>query len=126
MTQPLNTPNLDVVEEILDRWHKSEVDAISSNSQLDIQTINSRGEQPERILLVGGEGCDLSRLIQPSFIAVDELHYSLPHAVQEWTVNDLDFHYKGETPRGTSPSFIGGVKKTKQQRAAIKARRKQR
>lgn len=35
-------------------------------------------------------------------------------------------HKPGETPRGTKPSFIGGIKKTKQQRAATKARRKQR
>lgn len=35
-------------------------------------------------------------------------------------------HKPGETPRGTKPSFIGGIKKTKQQRAAMKARRKQR
>ena len=35
-------------------------------------------------------------------------------------------HKPGETPRGTKPSWVGGVKKTKQQRAAIKARRKQR
>lgn len=35
-------------------------------------------------------------------------------------------HKPGETPRGTKPSFIGGIKKSKQQRAAMKARRKQR
>lgn len=35
-------------------------------------------------------------------------------------------HKPGETPRGTKPSWVGGMKKTKQQRAAIKARRKQR
>lgn len=35
-------------------------------------------------------------------------------------------HKPGETPRGTKPRYIGGTKKTKQQRAAIKARRKQR
>jgi len=35
-------------------------------------------------------------------------------------------HKPGETPRGTKPSYIGGKKKSKQQRAAAKARRKQR
>lgn len=35
-------------------------------------------------------------------------------------------HKPGETPRGTKPRFIGGQKKSKQQRAAMKARRKQR
>ncbi|MNK75751.1 hypothetical protein D3C87_953010 [compost metagenome] len=35
-------------------------------------------------------------------------------------------HKPGETPRGTKPRTIGGIKKTKQQRAATKARRKQR
>lgn len=35
-------------------------------------------------------------------------------------------HKPGEQPRGTKPLKIGGIKKSKQQRAAIKARRKQR
>lgn len=48
---------------------------------------------------------------------------------QDMPVKYVDYgppHKPGETPRGTKPSWVGGVKKTKQQRAAIKARRKQR
>jgi hypothetical protein len=53
-----------------------------------------------------------------------KMHKDMPQ--KEWDIRDLDLHPKGETPRGTTPGWIGGTKKTKQQRKVIKARRKQR
>lgn len=52
-----------------------------------------------------------------------KMFMEIPTKCGDW---QLPAHKPGETPRGTKPAYIGGTKKTKQQRAAIKARRKQR
>lgn len=49
--------------------------------------------------------------------------HNMPYKDLQW---QAPAHKPGETPRGTKPSYIGGQKKTKQQRWALKARRKQR
>ena len=54
---------------------------------------------------------------------VYKMTHDLPYKDMAWSA---PAHKPGETPRGTKPRFIGGQKKTKQQRAALKARRKQR
>lgn len=72
-------------------------------------------------------------IMGPSFVISDhcrpffEETYKMSHnmPVKDWSYM-APSHKPGETPRGTKPSFIGGKKKSKQQRAAAKARRKQR
>lgn len=52
-----------------------------------------------------------------------KMAHDMPYKDLTWSAPE---HKPGETPRGTKPRFIGGQKKSKQQRAAMKARRKQR
>lgn len=52
-----------------------------------------------------------------------KMAHDMPYKDLTWSA---PAHKPGEAPRGTKPAFIGGKKKTKQQRAALKARRKQR
>lgn len=52
-----------------------------------------------------------------------KMTHDVPYKDLTWSVLA---HKPGETPRGTKPAFIGGKKKSKQQRAVLKARRKQR
>lgn len=52
-----------------------------------------------------------------------KIRHDMPYKELQWMP---PAHKPGETPRGTKPSFTSGKKKSKQQRAALKARRKQR
>lgn len=52
-----------------------------------------------------------------------KMKHDMPYKDCTWSA---PAHKPGETPRGTKPSHIGGKKKSKQQRAVLKARRKQR
>lgn len=110
---------------------------------LNFTNLGPRGHQPDIIIWDEAHQFDrqLKAHLGPDFVFSDncrpyyeetlresemfnqKMFMDIPTKCVNW---QLPAHKPGETPRGTKPAYIGGTKKTKQQRAAIKARRKQR
>lgn len=123
---------------ILDR------DFSGSMGQRDLKLLAEKmGEMPDGVI-IWDEAIQYDKLLKahlgPTFVISDHCRPFYEETARESRMFELKMqhdmpvkcvdydppHKPGETPRGTKPSWVGGVKKTKQQRAAIKARRKQR
>lgn len=89
----------------------------------DIIIYDEAHHYDKRMKNIMGPGFIISDHCRPFFEETYKMSHHMP--VKEWSFQ-APAHKPGETPRGTKPSFIGGKKKSKQQRAAAKARRKQR
>lgn len=118
--------------------------SISQDEYLTFEFTNAgpRGMAPDVIIWDEAHHYDdkLKTYLGPGFVISDHCRpyyeetaresqmfaYKMAHdiPVKEWSYQ-APAHKPGETPRGTKPRFIGGKKKSKQQRAALKARRKQ-
>lgn len=88
------------------------------------------GFSPDIIIFDEADRYDkrMKDIVGPTFVISDHCrpYYEETYSVRHDLMCKKPTYKAGETPRGTKPSFIGGIKKTKQQRAVTKARRKQR
>lgn len=89
----------------------------------DIFIFDEAHHYDKRMKDIMGPSFVISDHCRPFFEETYKMSHNMP--VKDWSYM-APSHKPGETPRGTKPSVIGGKKKSKQQRAAMKARRKQR